>query len=338
MVAAATRRHWKLIAAVALTGIVVIATLAILERNQEPAPIPVGVVWYLWYGSPDASGLGSPGWNSTSNPGGGAVVDTPTIGFYTSDANQTFREQIGQMQGAGISFAVVSWWGPSTKGENGAINNATLDLFRYLKATGSSFKVAIMVDAYNGSNNLSPSSFRADYNDIYNHFVQPYGNLYFDLGGKPLLLFFNPIYPPSANASFATRTMGNRPNLVNWTFWDAPAQYFQGQAGGVNVTNDEGQPMISADGEVTLVPRIDSYFNRGYQSGSYLRFDPTLSEGLYQEQWSYVLSHSSEVNLVLIYSWNEYHERTEIEPHFDATALANSTYLLNLTSDYLRKL
>jgi hypothetical protein len=46
-----------------------------------------------------------------------------------------------------------------------------------------------------------------------------------------------------------------------------------------------------------------------------------------------VLSHRSDVKLVLIYSWNEYHERTEIEP-----AGATGAYLLNLTSRYANML
>ena len=88
------------------------------------AHTPVGAVLYLWYGfsSNRTGGLGSPGWNSSTCPGGGAVVDKPNLGYYVSDSNQTFKTQISEMQGAGLSFAVVSWWGPFTQGEAGAIN------------------------------------------------------------------------------------------------------------------------------------------------------------------------------------------------------------------------
>jgi len=43
-------------------------------------------------------------------PGGGAVVDRPFIGDYTSDNNATFATQIAQMQSAGLTFAIVSWY------------------------------------------------------------------------------------------------------------------------------------------------------------------------------------------------------------------------------------
>jgi hypothetical protein len=303
----------------------------------------VGAFLYLWYGNATAGagGLGSSGWNNASYPGGGSVVDRPSIGYYVSDSNLTFQTQIGEMQSAGISFAIVSWWGPSYTGESEAINKATLDLFRYIQGAKSDFKVAIMVDAYEGGSNLSASQFLQDYAYVSSTFVQPFGSSYFHWEGKPLLLFFNPIIPNNpGNPDYSIRSIGNRPNPVQWTFWDAPVSYFYSQHGsGVNATNDEGNATISNDGEVTIVPRIDSYYNEGYQSGSYLRFDPTLASGLYAAQWSYVVAHRSQVQLVLIYSFNEYHERSEIEPHSDCTnSTVGPSYLLDLTAQYTNEL
>ena len=303
---------------------------------------PVGALLYLWYGLSDngAGGLGSPGWNSTSCPGGGAVVDQPKIGFYPSDSNETFRTQIGEMQGAGISFAVVSWWGPFNQGEAGAINRATLDLFRYLEGTNSTFKVAIMVDAFPGTCGLPDVSMMLVYDYVAETFSTPYSRWYFQWQGKPLLLFFNPLQPGS-DANFTTRTIGNRPNQVDWTWWDAPQTFFQGQGGsGVNASNDFGNPVISSDGEVTIVPRVDSYFYYvgSHSQGGYLRFDSSLRLGLYQYEWEYVLGHRNETRLVLIYSWNEYHERTAIEPHDDGNSTLPVNYLLNMTEAYVSML
>ena len=310
-----------------------------LSTNSAQA-IPVGVVLYLWYGNAttNTGGLGSPGWNSTNSPGGGAVVDTPNIGYYVSDSNRTFRTQISEMQGAGISFAIVSWWGPSTSGEAGAINRATVDLIRYLEHTNSSFKLSIMVDAF-GSGGPTSLPVSQTYRYVQDTFVNPYRRWYFDWQGKPLLLFFNPLQP-GQNVNFTVRTIGNRPNPVNWIFWDAPQNFSQGEGGtGVNLSNDIGNPWISADGEVTLVPRIDSYYNYadGYQSG-YLRFDDSLRLGLYQYEWNYALTHRDGVKLVLIYSWNEYHERTAIEPQVDGTSTLGEDYLLNLTAGFVSML
>jgi hypothetical protein len=330
------------IIAILVVFVVATALVNIIFRSSAQSTPVVGAFFYLWYGNSttNSSSLGSPGWNSSSYPGGGVVVDEPSSGFYVSDSNATFQRQISQMQEANISLAIVSWWGTGNHDETAAINKATLDLFKYLKRTNSSFKVAIMVDAYNGSHNLSNSSLTEDYNYIYDNFVQPFNQWYFVYEGKPLLLFFNPIYPQYNDTRFAVRTIGNRPNPVNWIFWQAPKKYFDSQNGtGVNATNDFGDPYISSDGEVSIVPRIDSYYNylSHYQSG-YLRFDENLSQGLYRYEWAYVVGHKTQVRLVLIYSFNEYHERSEIEPHHDATASVNSSYLLNITKQYANDL
>jgi hypothetical protein len=366
---------------VVVAAIVVISLAAYLYLNQQNTPnlgsttstttehattnstslsktaVPVGVFLYLWYGNSTtaAGGLGSPGWNSSSCPGGGAVVDRPSIGYYVSDSNQTFKTQISEMQGAGISFAVVSWWGPFTHGEAGSINRATLDLFKYLKGTNSTFRLAVMVDAFSGTCNpaLPKVPMSQAYNYIYVNFAAPYKQWYFDWHGRPLLLAFNPVEPLYNDTRFTSREMGNyacKPvsscpdhglnQKLDWIFWQAPGNFSEVQGGtNVNITNDIGAPVISSDGEVTIVPRIDSYYSFifHYQQG-FLRFDSTLQLGMYRYEWNYVLSHMSQVKLVLVYSWNEYHERSAIEPHDDPTGLVPAGYLLNVTSAYVAML
>ena len=330
------------------TGVTIASTTSV--QSTAGGQVPVGVVYYLWYGnsSSETGGLGSPGWNSSSSPGGGAVVDEPAMGFYVSDSNSTFRRQVSEMESAGLTFAVVSWWGPSTTGEAGAINKATSDFFKFLRGTNSTFKAAVMIDAYGGGNFLNATTIEADYDYLFTHFVSPYSNWYFEWMGKPLLLTFNPVEPVSNDARFTSKEIGNYackpvntcPNhslnqKLDWVWWQAPANFSEGQGGtDVNMTNDEGNPVISSDGEVTIVPRIDSYYNyeSGHQSG-YLRFDPSLQLGLYKYEWNYVLAHESEVRLVLIYSFNEFHERSAIEPVNTTSVVQNS--LLDQTSSFI---
>ena len=354
--------------ALLIIGMILVSTVAFLYLNRPGVPssdtimtsmtsttgaIPVGVVLYLWYGNATTGmgGLGSPGWNSTSCPGGGAVVDRPNLGYYVSDSNQTFKAQISEMQSVGISFAVVSWWGPFTQGEAGAINKATHDLFGYLKATNSTFKVAIMVDAFQGVCNppLPRLPMLQVYDYVYSNFASPYRQWYFDWQGNPLLMTFNPVQPLSNDTRFTSRMIGNyacKPvetcpghdlnQKLDWVWWEAPSNFAEGSGGeGVNMTNDVGNLVISADGEVTIIPRIDSYYNyaSGNQSG-FLRFDPSLQLGLYGFEWNYVLSHKSSTKLVLIYSFNEYHERSAIEPSMDVSA-GSLTTLLNQTSSFV---
>jgi hypothetical protein len=244
-----------------------------------------------------------------------------------------------------LSYAVVSWWGNASSGRNGAVNNATLDLFKFLKENDPNFKIALMVDAY--SDNLSKSSFVGDFDYVYDDFVEPYGNWYFDWQGKPLLLFFSPLVPSYNDSRFTIRTIGNfncRPvdscQEPNWIWWTAPPQFYQRESGAnVNYTNDIGNPVISSDGEVAVVPRIDScsyYLGDPQQRGGCLQFDSNLTLGLYQYEWNYVIRNRSQVKLVLIYSWNENYERSAIEPHYEPTGILSP--LANDTSSYVNLL
>ena len=237
-----------------------------IKTTPNTSRIPIGAFLYVWYGNSTSrtNGLGSPGWNSTSCPGGGAVVDQPTLGFYASDDNATIRRQISEMKSAGIDFAIISWWGPFNDSEAGSINRATLDWFKFLRSTNSSFRLAVMVDAFPKACGSGPPDVPMatveDY--IQRTFAIPFARWYFSWEGRPLLLFFNPLVPgPISN--FTLRTIGNRPNTVDWTFWDAPASFYQAEGGtGVNASNDIGNPAISPlHGEVTITPRIDSYYN-----------------------------------------------------------------------------
>jgi hypothetical protein len=303
-------------------------------------------VLYPWYGNAsfDQSGLGSPGWNDTSClncPGNGYVVDTPIDNYYVSDSNSTFTSQLSQMEWAGLSYAILSWWGNGNGRENEAINKAVLDFFSYLKLTNSNFKAAIMVDAFQNAVNQTTAWFDSTYAYIYDTFVSPYSQWYFTFQGKPLILFFNPVNMSNfyQDSKFTVRTIGNRPNPVNWTWWDAPPEYYQGEGGNVDYTNDIGNPVISVDGEVTIIPRIDSFY---CCQPSYLRFDvslqPVNNVTLYQYEWNYVLGNISKVHLILIYSWNEYKERTAIEPHYDYASNVPPNYLLDMTRNYVERL
>ncbi|MHB1907374.1 MAG: hypothetical protein ACYCQJ_00730 [Nitrososphaerales archaeon] len=75
--------------------------------------IPVGVFWYLWYGYNYPSdtwpgGNGTSHWNDSPV---GKVIDKPIVGYYASLNNATIGWQIDEMIQAGITFAIISWWG-----------------------------------------------------------------------------------------------------------------------------------------------------------------------------------------------------------------------------------
>lgn len=73
----------------------------------------------------------------------------------------------------------------------------------------------------------------------------------------------------------------------------------------------------------SIAPRYDDYYlHTAYPTirTGYMRFDYNMSKGMYYAEWNYVIQNAKSVKLVLLDSWNEYHERTAIEPHADLTA------------------
>jgi len=268
--------------------------------------VKVGCYYYVWYGD----GLGSSHWNNSGN----IVVDTPTIGFYGSQSYDVINRQLDEMKYAGIDFVIVSWWGI-----NSYTDNSNKILFEALKQN-SSIQALVMVEPFNQSS--GEYNFPAIYNYIYSSYVSVYPEQYMTLYGKPLVCFYNDANLTrdgtiGLDSRFESRIVGHQ-NYTNWVYW--------------SFDNNDSQPWTAGtqplciDGEINVCPRYDDY----YQRVPYCRFDVSYSEGLYDKQWSKVISlaRQGKVNIVTISTWNEYHERTQIEPHNDTTAYDSDPYFL----------
>ncbi len=349
-------------ASIAIILVIIISIIAFIELRKGPCqpsdyigttcPL-VGTFLYLWYGYNETShlwtgGLGTSHWNDTPS---GLVKDRPSLGYYASLDNATLATQFSEMKNAGISVIVVSWWGTgnATQSVGGAptldaaINNATLNLFRYLEATKNQwqFKVAIMVEPFHPNYTMTSHDYAKLYTFLYAHYYHPYDDLILSWQGKPLLLSFNYKGPGfgrlPANSTFTYRLVGGVPNTVDWNFW-AGMNFLDASGGTAEPQNYGRDPVVSPDGEVGIAPRYDDYYLwLANQRQGYMRFDYQMNEGMYGSEWDYVLGQKF-VGLVLIYSWNEYHERTSIEPHWDYSAQVSSDYLANLTASYIAKL
>ena len=204
--------------------------IASVQASSPPRPIPIGTILYLWYGWNSTSktwpgGLGTSHWNDT---GKNDVIDHPDRGYYASLDNNTLAYQLNQMRAAGFSFILVSWWGwgdnalngTMSRGLNAAINNATLNLFKYVEANKAifPFKIALLVEPFNSTAESTPSGSEKIYGYAYDRYYKPYNDLILNWEGYPLITSFNPAYL-SQNYTFTYRSVGNEPNAVDWIFW-----------------------------------------------------------------------------------------------------------------------
>lgn len=161
-------------------------------------------------------------------------------------------------------------------------------------------------------------------NYIKENYVEKFPDSYLMIDGKPLLTAFNPIgmmYKPSTD-DFVIKIVGNDVDHGSYRDWDLWPDYDVGLTGSLRLR----------DGYVALSPRFD---DEAIRPGGIPPYDRNLDRGWYVRQWEWVLANKEKVSIIAIYSWNEYHERSAIEPHFDATSDKDPMYLYNLTKHYI---
>ena len=323
----------------------------------------LGIAMNLWYGfepgtGVSVGGLGSEHWQSDAINNTGlrdSVAVVPEQGFYASDDPQVIAKQVEQIESMGVSWILSSWWGWGDDDLDGVIDNKGREaihraheaLFDHLKNTGSPVKVAIGMDNWmtdnhawiDGPDQVDAAKSKKIWDFIKTHYVDEYPNNYFVWEGKPLVASWAPhVLEPSANFTYKTLwPVGfDHPahqGTMDWS-WVAPfvaPETYQ-------------EVLISEDGFVTINPRFDQFF--GWSQGHLLdgegapvdveevkRDDPFLTEGLYDTNWRLVYEAKDQINLVLIATWNDYHEQTQIEPSYNGP-LGSGTFLMEKTRYY----
>ncbi len=321
-----------------------------VKITSGPDPVDVCAVLFLWYGYNQTTntwtgGNGTSHWN---NAPVGIVKDTPAAGYYAS-INQ-IPTQLTQMASAGINCAEVDWLPPTpTPSLNTAINDATKVVFQDAQNIPG-FKVSLMVDAYNTAP-ITAGVYNQIYQYVNTNFYAPYASEVLKFQGEPLLTFFNTPNSaiPASNPNLTLRVIGNNDNQISpgWWFWGAPSSFFSSYGGSVTSPCRSGycnEPSISPDGFISITPRYDDQaMNVPGGRNGYMVADPNYSKNLYQYEWNYVINQQKtrpgSVKMVLIYSWNEYHEQSEIEPHTTASnSGVGQNYLLNITASNITNL
>ncbi|WP_148676726.1 hypothetical protein [Staphylothermus marinus] len=277
----------------------------------------VGIYFYPWYSINPVRH-----WNESSST---TVVDKPIWRFYDSRNTSIINQQLRLIREAGIDFIVFSWWGA-----NSFEDNATRIIVEYLR--NYNLKFAIMIEPYLGSDHpeyYNYTFWNNTLNYIKTNYIDPYNDIYVYLDGKPLVLAFNPIgmnYNPSNDfPQYTIRITGNDIDNAKYQDWDYWPDY-------IDVSNVELK--IRIDGFVSIMPRYDDTFLRS----SGICIDQNYTERLYVREWEWILMRRDQISIVMITSWNEYHERTMIEPHIDYTANVDPYYIYNITKNYIHRL
>ena len=303
-------------------------------REYLGSPV-IATFYYVWYGD----GLGGRHWNDSPV---GQVIDKPLISYYSSMNKSVIELQLRLMKEAGINVLFISWWGP-----NSYEDRAAKEVFKLLPKYG--LKAAILVEPFRGGGvwdaltKYGPKFWNEVLPYIKEEFISKYPNTYFRLCGKPLILTFAPVgllYLPK-NKDYVFRVVSTHVDLLKTlglrADWDLRPDYLAPWVkprGSIELK-------VRIDGYVAITPRFDDtpLCRAQGRSGCESRLlDPTYALKAYIKEWEWVLKHAKEVRIIAIYSWNEYHERSEVEPHIDATKAPNLKYdPYEITKEYVSK-
>lgn len=263
---------------------------------SEREDIKVGFYYYVWYGK----GLGGRHWNDSDVA---TVVDEPILGYYSSQENSTIKQHLDWFKEMNVSFLIISWWGPDSYEDI-----STKIIFSLVKQYDYPIEIAIMVEAYNWSGIYD---FNAICDYINSTYAVPYASNFMKLEGLPLVCFFNDninMTRTEDNRTAIRSVAGVTPRIVGHS------DYVDWWAGEAANHTEAPQPKLSRDGFVGILP---SYDDTHLPNNTNTTYDINYTEDLYRKQWEEALdlNNGTGVNFVGIYSWNEYHERSAVEPH-----------------------
>ena len=260
-------------------------TLAEIRSRLVAQRPMVGVHYFTWYRL-DRGGWGN---DVTAVP---ADAPTPTLGRYASSDPAVMETQIGQMEGVGLDFVIVHVVAQSPA----SWSNARA-FFRQL--VGRRLKAAVMLDGLiEGTTGAVKATWVREVKTEFTGHAN-----YFHLYGQPLVMLFSaPLdfavsgvllrnvywtdrYDPGRNAFNVD--LGLYP--TDWPFWSASPQ-----------------PLVNG-----VVPVLPGYADSHLGRPRTMEY-PRNSGQMYGDQWRRALELHPE--LILLYSWNEYFERTALEP------------------------
>ena len=278
----------------------------IFDNQMESEDDIVGAFFYPWYGNPNTSDrwvhwndedYSPPAtWTSNYLPDYPDSIWNPSVQLYDSADTEVLRWQDGAMARAGIDIAIASWWGIG-----GYEDAALAKAIRICKSV--QWCIYYEMDAYG-----DPSVQRI-YNDI-KYVIDTYGptHNYAKVDGKWLVLVYGAGGDETADRWLQAKELlaanGYHVYLNGDTSngrppWDAVHNYNPVVYHGYTDT------LPNADDSAWISPGFWKY-------GESPALERSLSE--FTSAWNNTINNNTRYRFVLIETWNEWHEGTQIEP------------------------
>jgi hypothetical protein len=304
----ASKRKW--LAIVIAIILLTLVGMIVLYQNPSDSPLRIGVYYYAWY---------MDDWDQYHQN----CLDTPYLGKYNSANLTVIVQHLNWFKQLGIDFVVFSWWGKDSPSDNNiklilnqiAENYTDLQFFIMVEPFGDGW-----LEAYD--NSTKTYRFNLIYDYIDDTYISQFNSNCFCLDGNAVVGFYDgpdrefaKDVIPSDNR-FSLRIIGCHTD-DDWEY-EVPNPSLSSQP-------------VCRDGEISVCPRYDAHGRHE---------DVNYTEGLYDAQWNKAISEvkQGKVKIITIISWNEFAERTQIEPTYDVTsAFKDPFYLFDKTQGYIEE-
>jgi glycoprotein endo-alpha-1,2-mannosidase len=298
------------------------------EIRPSASPRRVLAFYYAWYGNPEVSGHWRH-WEKVRPDQHDIASAThyPRAGAYDSADPQIIDQHMRQMAEAGIDGPILSWWGPKTRDSD----HITDDLLK--AATHHGRVVSAYYETIRGADLVASATADLAY------LVSKYGAhpAWLKVGGRPVIFVYGravsqmgPLERWQEVRARVRRETGHDPFLIGDRIDAESAAVFDGIHTYNTVGLLAGKPieqmrrqnraaanltaaLAHAVGKLACVTIIPGYDDTKIRK-------PGLAcsrqgGGTYQTGWEAAVA--SDCDWVVITSWNEWHEGSEIEPSYE---------------------
>ena len=298
-------------------------------RTPEAAPAPREVLafWFGWYGNPHVSGNWAKWQPDASHQAAADTAFAPTDGLYDSHDPVQLERQIAEAVSAGVTGFVADWWGPGTFGDG--------SLALLLKAAHAhpGFRVSAILDTLEG--NGAAGHVSSAVNDL-SYLIRNYGSdpAWLKVDSKPVVFIYDHAAAQLSLPLWTSVLAQIRSQTPNGIFAIEPRydrawiEAFDGAfTWGAGLNLEERRPDASYAAALehfqmgTALARSAgklscAYVFPGYDDTRLGRPHPKVMSRaagqLYSALWQAAIA--ARPDWILIGTWNEWLEGTEIEP------------------------
>jgi len=274
--------------------------------------------YYSWYGIPEGPSGRWVHWNPYKSHRDSAHI--PLVGYYDSQDPETVRRHIHEAKEAGIDGFIATWWGKGTF-EDRAFQ-VLLDV-----ASEESFLVTVYYEDAN-----SPAQIISDVNYIISRYSS--NSSFLTVEGLPVIFFYVRVTEKFSLAEWENVFAElDRQGRRIFAIADGLRNEFLSVFQGIHTYNPVSLPLDLVAEQykaASLLARLQGAlfaatvvpgYDEAYKKASNLFVD-RAGGGTYRAYWD--IAHASNPQWILITSFNEWHEGSEIEPSVEF----GTTYLI----------